>query len=102
MTPEPNQQTVQATPGPWVAVEIGQGGPHDNPMPIFEIRSADGRAVVAEFVDAKNAALLSAAPDLRHALKLCALICAGEATNKNALVDALEAARAALAKAGAV
>jgi len=55
---------VKHTPGPWVAVEIGQGGPADAPMPVFEIQSADGHAVIAEYVDAKNAPVLAAAPDL--------------------------------------
>ncbi len=58
------------TPGPWVAVEIGQGGPADAPMPIYEIHSADGRAVIAEYVDGKNAPALSAVPELLEALQL--------------------------------
>jgi hypothetical protein len=37
--------------------------------------------------------------ELVAALKLCAAVCAGNTTNKRGLVEALEAARAALAKA---
>jgi hypothetical protein len=57
------------TPGPWKAVEIGQGGSMENPMPIYEIRSADDRAVIAEYVDGWNASILSAAPALLEALE---------------------------------
>jgi hypothetical protein len=57
------------TSGPWVAVEIGQGGPADNPMPVYEIRSADERAVIAEYVDGWNAPILAAAPELLEALQ---------------------------------
>jgi len=38
--------------------------------------------------------------ELLEALKACALVCAGETLNKNSLVNALEKARAALAKFG--
>lgn len=46
-----------------------------------------------------DAQLIAAAPDLLEALKLCAAVCAGETSYKRGLVEALEAARAALAKA---
>ena len=57
-----------ATPGRWIAIEVGQGGPADNPMPVYEIQSADGRCVIAEYVD-EHAHLLAAAPELLDALK---------------------------------
>ncbi len=46
-----------------------------------------------------NARLIAAAPELLAALKSCAAVCAGETLNKSALVNALEQARAAIAKA---
>jgi hypothetical protein len=92
------------TPAPWVAVEIGQGGPADNPMPVCEIRSADGHAVIAEYVDGKNAPLLAAAPLLLDALKeLSACYC--EARDEMSQADrerhrkVLNKARAAIAAA---
>lgn len=57
------------TPGPWEAVEVGQGGPADAPMPIYEIHAGGGRAIVAEYVDERNAHLIVAAPDLYDALQ---------------------------------
>lgn len=46
-----------------------------------------------------NARLIAAAPELLEALKLCASVCAGETSDKNGLISALEAARSAMKKA---
>lgn len=45
-----------------------------------------------------NARLIEAAPDLLDALKKCAAVLAGEAMTKDSLIEALYAARAAIAK----
>ena len=50
-------------------------------------------------IDHANGALIKAAPELLEALKACALVLAGENMAKNGLIDALEKARAAIAKA---
>lgn len=84
------------TPGPWKAVEVGQGGPADNPMPVIEIRSADDHAVVAEYVDAWNATLLAACPDLLAACKAMSAHYSGSLDHQPAYV---RLARDALAKA---
>lgn len=46
-----------------------------------------------------NGYLMAAAPDLLSALKRCAAVVAGETMHKGGLIAALEAARAAIAKA---
>ena len=90
------------TPGTWQAVEVGQGGPADAPMPSYEIH-ADGRAVVAEFVDERNARLIAAAPELLAALQQ--LVAAVEWSerkephNLSTLGRSLKKARAAIARA---
>lgn len=85
------------TPGPWAPVEVGQGGPADNPMPVYEIRSADGHAVIAEFVDGWNAPLLAAAPEL---LEACTAYLADRAeAGCTADSAAVRRMRAAIAKA---
>lgn len=86
------------TPGPWknkngyligadgsevVAAAIGLGLGSD---------SGDG-------VRLANGDLIKAAPELLFALKACAAVCSGQAMNKNGLVNALELARSAIAKA---
>ena len=48
---------------------------------------------------AANARLISAAPELLEALKLCAGVVAGETLHKEALIQALMKSRAAIAKA---
>lgn len=49
--------------------------------------------------DAQAALQAANAQELIRALKECAAVCAGEMTTKNDLINALELARAALAKA---
>lgn len=90
------------TPGPWSVSSIGAG---------FEIEDANGKPIAQtqqlapvrrpEDHDERraNARLISASPDLLEALQLCALVCAGEALHKQGLINALEKARAAMAKA---
>lgn len=90
------------TPGPWHVSPFGAG---------FEIESATGVSVgqahqtrpvrTADDHDERraNARLMAAAPELLEALKACAAVCAGEAVSKNGLVNALEKARDAIAKA---
>jgi hypothetical protein len=46
-----------------------------------------------------NLRLISAAPELLEALKMCAGFCAGEEMSKNGLIRALEKARSAIQKA---
>ena len=46
-----------------------------------------------------NARLIAAAPELLDALRFCAAVCAGEIMHKQGLIDALEKARSAIAKA---
>jgi hypothetical protein len=50
----------RASSGKWAAVEVGQGGTHDNPIPVCEVQS-DGRLVVAEYLLTENAAFIAAA-----------------------------------------
>lgn len=49
--------------------------------------------------DAEEALRAAGVPELLDALKKCAAVCAGETMNKNGLIDALESARTAIAKA---
>lgn len=59
------------------------------------------RSAMSEGIDAAaraNARLIAAAPELLEALKLCAAVCAGDTTSKSGLINALEKARAAIAK----
>lgn len=92
------------TPGPWLIRE-GDEWTHDvvtlegvntegDPM-YWTVASANGRRDEVK----ANVRLIAAAPDLLEALKLCAAVCAGETSYKRGLVEALEAARAALTKA---
>jgi hypothetical protein len=90
------------TPGPWVAdcrdVNYKGGEWPENEFLQWEVvgpRVPSGRG---EFFQA-DARLIAAAPELLAALKSCAAVCAGETLNKSALVNALEQARAAIAKA---
>ena len=85
------------TPGPWTTdgPEVVSKKP---PAIIAEICYIGEK--VAEVAEREaNARLISAAPDLLAALKLCAAVCSGETMHKNGLIAALEAARAAIAKA---
>jgi hypothetical protein len=112
MTPEPNQQTVQATPGPWrYELEDGYCG---------ELIAANGK-VICSFVDepsAADATVMSAAPDLVllaefvvntiHTVENRCMAADGPVTptcdeiTDDELRKLYVAARAALAKAGAV
>lgn len=98
------------TPGPWYVgpdnriwrrsplelYEYGGGVAGDSPI----AAAFDGRASwVNKFPSEANARLIAAAPELLQALKKCAAVCAGETMNKNGLIEALEAARAAIRKA---
>lgn len=85
------------TPGPWTVNaynEIESGAVRICSVDIEEtnagLNGGEGQA---------NARLIAAAPDLLEALKYCAAVCAGEVMNKNGLINALEKARAAIAKA---
>ena len=96
------------TKGPWVAIGTDPAEGVDcfwiNAQPNAAMRgftknigAVNGSQASAE--QAANAALIAAAPELLEALKKCAGVCAGEIFGKNALIGALEAARAAIAKA---
>jgi len=90
------------TPGPWVVDgDVIRGDQQRN-----------GSISVASMLDVSypygrrageskhaNARLIAAAPELLDALEACAAVCAGEVMHKNGLVNALEKARAAIAKA---
>lgn len=82
------------TGGPWEVREDGNGQ--------FAIAHAKGWVFESDSDDQNRAdyRLAAAAPDLLLALKMCAGVCAGETLSKSALTDALEAARAAMVKAG--
>jgi hypothetical protein len=70
---------------------------HGSLRPICEAYDKTGAMNPNEI--AANARLIAAAPELLDALKACAAVCAGEVMHKNGLVNALEKARAAIAKA---
>ena len=88
------------TPAPWFVDEITR---KTNEIKIW----AKGTPLIARVFlrdvsineQYANAELIAAAPDLLEALKLCAAVCAGEALDKSSLINALEASRAAIAKA---
>lgn len=86
------------TAGPWKAVEVGDTG-GENPMPIYEVQTAGGHKRICEYIRPDDARLCAAAPELLEALKKCAAVCAGETMHKNGLIEALDAARAAIRKA---
>lgn len=65
----------KATPGPWTVREVGQGGPHDNPVPICEVVSADGRAVVCEYASEADAHLIASAPNLLDTARALHFLC---------------------------
>lgn len=99
-----NEQQAKHTPGPWqrsgVRVHLGvedclQVGPDGFAIAFLPIgaRPMDQAGAIAD------ANLIAAAPDLLRALKQCAAVCAGEVTNKNGLIAALEAAANAIRKA---
>jgi hypothetical protein len=67
----------------------------ENPMPVCQIESADGHAVIAEYVDGKNAPILAAAPDMLAALETVAGLRGFEENEPYA-----KQVRAAIAKAG--
>lgn len=80
------------TPGPWNATEIPYG---------FWIEAEKEWIATVHLQDESTnatARLIAAAPELYEALERCAAVCAGQDMTKNGLIDALEAARAALAK----
>ena len=78
--------------GPW---DIFQSDPDDTYCLTYE-----GNEFAYINKDQEDAAfVMLAAPDLLEALEKSALVLAGEQMAKSSLVDALEAARAAIAKA---
>lgn len=83
------------TPGEWIAQPDPNALTRDDWVIGIEGGKIDEVAVCSE----RDARLIAAAPDLLDALKLCAAVCAGEVMDKNGLVNALEKARAAIAKA---
>jgi hypothetical protein len=83
------------TPGPW---RVGKKYPGD------VVHTASSALIARSIIGSEtereaNARLIAAAPELLEALKLCAAVCSGDTLYKNGLVRALEAARAAIAKA---
>lgn len=98
------------TPGPWHvaayndALYITSGRPpassNDHPL------NDSGRTVIAKmFIPdcgsrEANTALIADAPALLKALELCAVVLSGERMSKSSLVEALEKARALIAKHG--
>lgn len=53
----------------WMAEHYGSGGSMDNPTDLFEIVTECGSKRIAEAVDAKDAMLIAAAPELLSALR---------------------------------
>lgn len=49
---------TKPTPLPWCVEVVGTGGSHDNPRDLAEVKSVDGRALVAELLWAEDAALI--------------------------------------------
>jgi hypothetical protein len=88
------------TPGPWRSVaprkQAGNGSAGrwrvdgSNGIPVADVLNLN---------QAANARLIAVAPELLIALKSCAAVVAGETMNKQWLIEALELARAAIAKA---
>lgn len=85
---------LKATPGPWMLIDI-----------IGSCSVYAGKRQVLQYAhspDAENkanACLIAAAPDLYSALQKAAAVLSGQAMTKQELVNALEAAQKALAKA---
>lgn len=91
------------TPGPWSAKR--QNG-HLRASSRLHIFDSQFRVVTVMSGSMKNACsyeanarLIAAAPELLEALKSCAAVCAGQVFNKKGLIESLELARAAIAKA---
>lgn len=92
-------------PGPWFLQGNWQPGSKNiggwvsfcrpAPMPVFEL----GPVVGTEQEIIASARLIAAAPELYEALRLCAAVIAGDTMHKQGLVEALEAAQAAMAAA---
>jgi hypothetical protein len=90
---------VPNSAGPWIAEEVGVTDMGPNGVAVFEIRSADGYERICEYVSAKHAPLIAAAPDMLAALRdmVDALDCR-RAGMINAFEDGyVERARAAIA-----
>ena len=88
------------TKGPWIAVEVGDSG-GENPIGVYEVRTADGHVRVAEFLHEADARLIAQSPALAEALQ--ALITSLADADEEGLIehaDQMVAARAALAAAG--
>ncbi len=87
------------TEGPWIAYGGGKRR--------WAVGKAGGGHCVCQLTQhgdgesKANARLIAAAPELLEALKKCAAVCAGDTTHKDGLIEALELARKALAKAEA-
>ena len=91
------------TPGPWEDVSYGtnarNGIAHVKTSSSCEMTIDCTRSGKDFGVDRANARLVAAAPDLLEALRKCAAVCSGQTMHKSGLIDALESARAAIAKA---
>ena len=115
-TAELRKLAEAATPGPWItkdwASTDADGAINVCGTSVMAPQSLCGIFTVAlegdgtndvEYIAAANPAailkLLEINAELAKALKLCAAVCAGETLSKSSLVQALEKARAALAKA---
>ena len=84
------------TPGPWALDRWGAVCHANKQLVVVEGVALSGRSTDETRA---NARLIAAAPELLDALKYCAAVCAGEALNKSDLINALEKARGAIAKA---
>lgn len=90
----------------WMAEHYGSGGSMDNPTDLFEIVTECGSKRIAEAVDAKDAMLIAAAPEMLRALQYIILETGNDVAGlpRDDALDLIgeiaDVARAAIRKAG--